>query len=115
MLTDRLAMRNAQTGPTVNGPMLGSPGEKIARVVDLAEDLYERMTELREQVNELRDTTQETHARVSALEEELADQRGLLEAIAEAQGVDIEAVESGDIDPEDGEREESAAESAERR
>lgn len=72
--------------------MLGSAGEKITRVVDLAEELYERVVELREQVVGLRETTQETRDRVAAVEDELAEQRALLEAIAEAEGVEVDDV-----------------------
>lgn len=83
-------MRNAQTAAARWSGMLGSAGEKISRVVDLAEELYERVVELREQVAELRETTRETRDRVAAMEDELADQRAILEAVAEAEGVDVE-------------------------
>lgn len=72
--------------------MLGSAGQKIARIVELAEELYERVTELREQVHELRETTVETRDRIAALEDEVAGQRRLLEALAAAEGIDVDAV-----------------------
>lgn len=78
--------------------MLGNAGQKITRIVDLAEELYERVVELREQVNELRETSRDTHERVVALENEVASQRELLEALAEAEGLDVEAVESDAAD-----------------
>lgn len=95
--------------------MLGSAGEKITRIVDLAEELYDRMVELREQMTELREATRETRDRVAGLEDEVAQQRDLLEAVAEAQGVDVEAVASRDGEPEGAESDDSAAEPAEGR
>lgn len=74
--------------------MLGNAGQKISRIVDLAEELYERVVELREQVSELRETSRETRDRVVDLEAELATQRALLEALAEAQGLDVESIRS---------------------
>lgn len=76
--------------------MLGNAGKKLSRMVDLAEELYERVVELREQVRALRETTQETRDRVVAVEDELADQRALLEAIADAQGLAVGSIESPD-------------------
>lgn len=75
--------------------MLGNAGQKITRMVDLAEELYERVVELREQVNELRETTQDTHERVIAIEDELAAQRAVLEALAETEGLDVDELRSG--------------------
>lgn len=73
--------------------MLGNAGKKLATVVDLAEELYDRMVELREEVGELRETTRETRDRVAAVEDELAGQRAVLEALAEAEGIDVDAIE----------------------
>lgn len=74
--------------------MLGNAGQKITRIVDLAEELYERVIELREQVGELRETTQDTHERVVAVEDEVAAQGALLEALAEAEGLDVDELRS---------------------
>jgi uncharacterized coiled-coil DUF342 family protein len=74
--------------------MLGNAGQKITRIVDLAEELYERVVELREQVSELRETTQDTHDRVAGLENEVAAQRALLEALAETEGLDVDELRS---------------------
>ncbi len=74
--------------------MLGNAGQKISKVVDLAEQLYERVTELREQVRTLQETSADTNDRVAALEDEVAAQRAVLEAIAEAQGVELADVEA---------------------
>ena len=72
--------------------MLGNAGQKISRMVELAETLYEKVVELREEVQALRETTRETRDRVAHLEEEVAGQRALLEAIAAAEDIDVEAV-----------------------
>ncbi|MDZ7700578.1 MAG: DUF5798 family protein [Halobacteriales archaeon] len=72
--------------------MLGNAGQKISRMVDLAETLYEKVVELREEVQALRETTRETRDRVADLETEVAGQRALLEALAEAEGLDVESI-----------------------
>ncbi|MFB6353698.1 MAG: DUF5798 family protein [Halobacteriales archaeon] len=74
--------------------MLGNAGKKLATIVDLAEELYDRTVELREEVAELRETTRETRDRVAAVEDELAGQRAIVEAIAEAEGIDVDAIEA---------------------
>lgn len=85
--------------------MLGGAGQKISTMVELAEDLYEKVNELRQRVESVSDTVEETGERVEAIEGELAEQRALIEALAEAQGVDVDAAtapldegESGDTD-----------------
>lgn len=76
--------------------MLGNAGQKISKVVDLAEQLYERVTDLREQVSDLQATAADTNARVAALEDEVAAQRAALEALAEAEGVEVPAAPGAD-------------------
>lgn len=78
--------------------MLGSAGEKISRVVELAETLYDRTVELREEVQALQETTRDTRDRVAALEGEVAEQGALLDALAEAEGLDAEAVRTAAAD-----------------
>lgn len=68
--------------------VIGSVSQKIQTVVELAEELYERVTELREQVAAVRETVEDTHDRVGALERDFARQEALLEAIAEDHGID---------------------------
>lgn len=76
--------------------MLGNAGQKISRMVELAETLYDRVVELREEVQALRETTRETRDRVAALEAQATEQRALLEALAEAEGLDVEAIVAED-------------------
>ncbi len=70
----------------------GSTAKKLQKVTEMADKLYERFERLREQVNDLTATVEETNDRVAALETELAEQRALVEALAEQQGVDVESV-----------------------
>ncbi len=84
--------------------VLGNPSKKIQTIVELAEDLYEKVTELREQLLELRNTLEETNEHVAALEAELDEQRELLAAIASEHGLDpadFRADEVGDGAKED--------------
>ncbi|MFB6256891.1 MAG: DUF5798 family protein [Haloplanus sp.] len=71
---------------------LGSTAKKLQQIADMAEDVYARLNQLREQVNETRATVDETRARVDDMDRELAEQRAIVEALAEKQGVDVEAV-----------------------
>lgn len=80
---------------------LGSTAKKVQQMADMAEKLYERLNELREQVVQTRETVDDTNERVAALEDELAEQRALVEALADAQGVDVEAVSASDGDGEE--------------
>ena len=72
--------------------MIGGAGKKISRMVDLAEDLYERVNDLRARVESMTETVEGTADRVERLEGELAEQRALVAAIAEEQGIDVEAI-----------------------
>ncbi|WP_324757339.1 DUF5798 family protein [Haloarcula sp. GH36] len=73
---------------------LGSTAKKIQKVADIAEDLYAKVTELKTQLQELRGTVEETNDHVDDLDRELAEQRALLEAIADEQGIDVETVQT---------------------
>ncbi|QCC47805.1 DUF5798 family protein [Halobellus limi] len=71
---------------------LGGTAKKLQKVTDMAEDVYTRLNDLRDQVIEMRETTQETKERVDRLERESAEMRALLEALAEEEGIDVESV-----------------------
>jgi archaellum component FlaC len=91
--------------------MIGGAGKKISTIVDLAEELYERVNELRARVESVSDTVDDTADRVERLESELAEQRALVSAIAEEQGIDVAAVrESAGPEPEDSGTAEAATE-----
>lgn len=70
----------------------GSTAKKLQQVADMAEDVYARLNKLREQVSEMRETVVETQGRVDELDRELAEQRAIIEALAEQQGIDTEAI-----------------------
>lgn len=71
---------------------LGSTAKKLQRVADLAEDLMGRLNELRERVTRVEESLDGTERRLADVETELQEQRALLEAVATAEGVDVEAV-----------------------
>jgi len=71
---------------------LGSTAKKLQQVADMAEDVYARLNQLREQVNETRKTVEETKGRVDDIDRELAEQRAIVEALAEQQGLDTDAI-----------------------
>lgn len=71
---------------------LGGTAKKLQKVTDMAEDVYTRLNDLRDQVVEMRETTQETSDRVDRLERESAEMRALLEALAEEEGIDVEGI-----------------------
>lgn len=101
---------------------LGSTTKKLQKVADIADDLYTKLNEQREQLQELRSTVEETSDRVEAIDREQTEQRALLEALAEEQGLDTDAIlteaviedaEAGDEPPaEDGTAPETADQSA---
>lgn len=86
---------------------LGGATKKLQKLVDTAEELYQRVNELREEINALRETVQETNATVERLEVDLDQQRALVEALAHEQGVDVDrvlaeaAIEEAESPPED--------------
>jgi archaellum component FlaC len=70
----------------------GSTAKKVQRLADRAEQMYSRLSELTEEINALRSSVRDTNDRVGRLEEDLATQQALLEAIAETHDIDVEAV-----------------------
>lgn len=72
--------------------MLGNAGKKLQRMLDLAEELYDRMNQLREQLRDLQGTVEETNAAVADIRAEQAEQRAILAALAEERDIDLEAV-----------------------
>jgi len=69
---------------------LGGATRKLQKVADMGEELYSRISELREQILEMRETVTETNRRVAALENKLDGQAAILEAIAEKEGIDVD-------------------------
>jgi len=96
---------------------LGSTAKKLQKVADIADELYAKVNEQREQLQELRGTVEETNTRVTEMDRELGQQRALLEAIAEEQGLDADeilteaVIEDAEASPDRTEPGQSAAES----
>lgn len=70
---------------------IGGTAKKLQKVAEMGEELYKRMNDLRAQVSEMRETVTATHERVDGLEREVAEQRAILEALAEREGIDLDA------------------------
>ena len=88
---------------------LGSTAKKLQTVADMAEKLYAKVNEIREQVESVQDSVETTETRVEALERESVRQRAVIEALAEQQGVDVDAVVDG-LDLDEGEEDETTDE-----
>jgi len=70
----------------------GDTAKKLQKVTSAAEDLYEKMNQLRGQVQSLREEVETTSEQVDDIERDLAEQRALLEALADQQGLDVDAI-----------------------
>ena len=97
----------------------GDTAKKIQTLADRAERTYKKISELRDEVDETQETVIDTSERVKTLENEMAEQRAVLDAVAEEVGVDLERVsteahitdaeegaaasDGGDADGDDGE------------
>lgn len=71
---------------------LGSATKKLQKVTSLAEESYKRINELREQLQHLREEVETTSEQVDVIEHDLAEQRALVEALAEKEGIDVQKV-----------------------
>lgn len=83
------AAETAKGRPLYGASMgLGGTAKKLQRVVDVADELYAKVSDLREEIVAVRNSIDETKERLTAVETELEEQRELLERIAEAERVD---------------------------
>lgn len=71
---------------------LGNTAKKIQMLADRAEQLYAQLTEVREEMTDLRQKVDRTHRTVETLETRTEEQQALLEALADREGIDVEAV-----------------------
>lgn len=78
--------------------VLGSATQKIQTIVELAEDLYEKVTELREELLETKDTVRNIDERVTAIERELDEQRVILEEVAADHDISTDDLFEDDAD-----------------
>ncbi len=80
---------------------LGGTAKKLQKVANAAEELYGKMNEVIGRLTDLETEVERTSAQVDHIEYDLAEQRAILEAIADADGLDVNAVlESADLPPE---------------
>ena len=70
----------------------GDTAKRIQTLADKAERTYQKISELRDEVEETQDTVTDTAERVRGLENEMAEQRAVLDAVAEEVGVDLDSV-----------------------
>lgn len=82
---------------------LGSTTKKIQMMADKAEQLYVQLNEVKKQLEDLRVKVDTTHETVTGLEVRHEQNRAILEALAEEQGIDVEQVITDasieDVDP----------------
>ncbi|WP_136716033.1 DUF5798 family protein [Halorientalis salina] len=71
---------------------LGDTKKKIQKMVDSAEKTYAKINELRGQIEDLREKVDRTSEQVDRMDHELDEQRALLDALADEQGIDVEQV-----------------------
>jgi hypothetical protein len=71
---------------------LGGTAKKIGKMLDIAEQTYKRLNEVREQLNTLRETVERTDERFDDVEREQRRQRALIEALADERGIDTDSV-----------------------
>jgi hypothetical protein len=83
---------------------LGSTAKNVQKLADLAEKLYKQVNEVLKRVGSLQDDVQEATDDVQAVRREQREQRAILEALADEQGVDVDGVlEAADLDLPDAE------------
>lgn len=64
---------------------LGGTAQKLQKVASMAEDVYAKLSEMRQQLAELNET-------VDSIDRRTVENRALIEQLAEQQGVDVESV-----------------------
>jgi hypothetical protein len=69
--------------------------KKIQRVVKVGEETYKKINEVIEKVEQLQNDLAKTSEQVDYIEREQAEQRALLEALAEKQDLDVEEILDG--------------------
>lgn len=70
----------------------GSTAKKLQTVAERAEKVYKRLNKLRDEVEETQQTVDHIENEVAGLKDELREQRAVLYAIAEQEGIDADAV-----------------------
>jgi len=77
--------------------------KRIQRLIKVAEESYKKITQLMEKMEQLQSDLETTSEQVDHIEYELAEQRVLLEALAQQEGIDVETLlAEADLPPEPG-------------
>lgn len=71
---------------------LGGTAKKLQKVTNAAEELYTKMNEVIGQLKELQGEVERTSEQVDRIEYDVAEQRAILEAIAEAEDLDVDGI-----------------------
>lgn len=71
---------------------LGGTAKKLQRIANMAEEMYARVNDLREQLNGLGQTVEQTNTTVEQLRREHAETRALVERLAEKEGIEVDDV-----------------------
>ncbi|RZH67639.1 DUF5798 family protein [Natrinema altunense] len=71
---------------------LGSTAKKIQTLSDRAEAMYKQVKKLQQRITGLEEEMDETHTTVTRMDHQLTEQRALLLAIADEQGLDGEQI-----------------------
>lgn len=69
----------------------GSTAKKLQKVADIADQLFKRINAMRSEIQDLQGAVEGAETDAAELRRELAETRALVEAVAEAEGVDTEA------------------------
>lgn len=91
---------------------LGGTAKKLQKVMDAAEQLYSKMNEIIGELKDLQGEVENTSEQVDRIERDLAQQRAVLEAIADQQGIDVaQVIDDADL-PHEGEDADSTGDEA---
>jgi len=84
--------------------------KRIQRLIKIAEGSYKKISQLMEKMEQLQSDLETTSEQVDHIEYELAEQRVLLETVAQEEGVDVETLlAEADLPPEPGSETEQEA------
>lgn len=70
---------------------IGGTAKKLQKMTKIAEQSYKKINEMIERMKHLEQDMETTSRQVDEMERELAEQRAIIEAMADQQGVDVTA------------------------
>jgi DNA anti-recombination protein RmuC len=93
--------RTTNSLPVLSDMDIAGTKKRIQRLIKVAEESYKRINSLRERMDKLQTDLESTSSQVDHIGYELAEQRVLLEALAEQEDIDVETLlEEADLPPE---------------